>query len=139
MIDITAHAVKETALLHLKGANGEHMYEGDQPVGIILYGPGSKKFAEVEARRSARTIKRMQDNDGKYTQAPLAVRQAEAAEDLSDLTAGFQNFAYPPAGDAQGASLYMAVYSDASLGFINKQIEKFLNDWGNFKPGSTAS
>ncbi len=138
MLDITAHAVKDSAFLHLKGADGEHMYSNGLAAGIQLYGPGSKKFAEVEARKSARTIKRMQDNDGKFTQAPLEQRQAEAAEDLADLTVGFQNFGYPPAGDAQGIPLYRAVYTDPSLGFINKQIEKFLNDWGNFKPGSAG-
>lgn len=139
MFDITAHAVKDTSFLHLKGADGEHWYDGDKRVGINIYGPGSKKFAEVEARRSARTLKRMQDNDGKFTQAPLDVRQSEAAQDLADLTVGFENFDYPAAGAAHGEALYLAVYGNPAFGFINKQFEKFLNDWGNFKPGSPGN
>lgn len=139
MLDITAHAVNDTAAIHLKGADGEYLYSDGEPVRIVVYGPGSKPFAEVEARQSARTVKRMQDNDGKFTQAPLEQRQADLAQDLASVTVVFQNLSYPPAGDALGADLFRAVYADPKLGFIAKQVDKFLRDWGNFKPGSAGN
>lgn len=143
MLDITTMAVANTAPIHLKDAEGNHMYfgEGDtrKPVQIILYGPGSPQYAEVEARQTNRAVKRMQDNDGKIAVASPEQRDAEQAEDLAAVTAAFVGFNYPPAGDAKGAELFRAVYADRSLGFITKQVLKAVGDWGNFKSASPAS
>lgn len=140
--DITTEAVDETATIHVKNAAGELLYadgkERKKPVQIIIYGPGSDAFAAVESRQSSRTIKRMQDNDGKFTAAPFEERRSEAAEDLAALTVNFVNFAYPPAGDAQGAALFAAVYRDPKLGFITKQVQQAVTDWGKFKIASAA-
>lgn len=143
MFDITSEAVADTATIHVKNASGEPLYaDGDtreQPVQIVVHSPGSKAYGAVEARQSARAIKRMQDNDGKITPPTAEERIKETAEDLAALTVRFENFAYPPAGNAQGAELFEAVYRDQKLGFIAKQVTKHLSDWGNFKPGSAAS
>lgn len=138
-MDITTLAVVETAAIHLKNALGELLYDGDKPVQIIIYGPGSKPYGIVETRQSARSVKRMQDNDNKVTVSPYETRLAEGAEDLAAITVRFENFTYPPAGDAQGIELFEAVYRDPKLGFINKQVAKFVADWGNFKPGSAGN
>lgn len=143
MLDITTQAAVDTAAIHVKNAAGEPLYaDGDtrqKPVRIIVHGPGSKAFGAVEARQSARALKRMADNDGKITGATAEERIAETAEDLAALTVRFENFSYPPAKDAQGVELFEAVYRDARLGFIVRQVTKHLADWGNFKPGSDAS
>lgn len=140
--DITAEAVDETATIHVKNAAGELLYadgkERKKPVQIIIYGPGSDAYAAVEARQTGRTVKRMQDNAGKMTPAPYEERRNEAAEDLAALTVNFVNFAYPPAGDAQGAALFAAVYRDPKLGFITKQVSQAVQDWGKFKTASAA-
>jgi len=143
MFDITTQAVADTTTIHVKNANGEPLYADgearEKPVQIVVYGPGSKAYATVEARQTARSLKRMNDNEGKIT-APTAEEQiAEAAEDLATLTASFNNFSYPPAGDAQGTALFEAVYRDQKLGFITRQVSKAVRDWGLFKPGSAAS
>lgn len=140
MLDITTKAVANKAPIHLKDAAGDFMYvgEGDarKPVQIVLYGPGSPQYGEVEARQTNRAVKRMQDNDGKMTVPPPEQRDAEQAEDLAAITAEFVNFTYPPAGDAKGAELFRALYADKSLGFITKQVVKAVGDWGNFKAAS---
>ena len=141
-LNLAALAVVATAPLHLKNANGELLYadpEKKLPVRIHLHGPGSDAFAAVESRQSARAVKRMQDNDGKVTLPSYEQRLAEAAEDLAAITAGFDNLVYEPAGDATGEALYRAVYADQKLGFIAKQVTKFVADWGNFSAGSATS
>lgn len=142
MFDITTQAVTDTATIHVKNAAGELLYadaERKLPVEIVIYGPGSDAYGIVEARQSARTVKRMQENDGQFTAAPHEERVREAAEDLATLTVEFRNFAYPPAGDARGAKLFEAVYADQKLGFITRQVSKAVNDWGKFKAVSAAN
>ncbi len=140
MFDITTQAVSDTAPIHIKNAAGEPLYADgearEKPVRIIVYGPGSKAHGAVESRQSSRALKRMQDNDGKFTAATAEERIQETAEDLATLTVGFENFAYPPAGDAQGTPLFEAVYRDQKLGFIAKQVKQTLDDWGKFRPAS---
>ena len=139
MFDITSQAVQDTAAIHLKGADGEHLYSEGKPVRIVIYGPGSKHFAAIEARQTNRAVKRMQDNDGKVSVASPEQRANEQAEDLADLTVALENFTYPPAAGAQGKDLFKALYADITLGFIPQQIMKAVKDWGNFKPGSTGN
>lgn len=138
-MDITTLASVDTAAIHLKNADGELLYDGDKPVQIIVYGPGSKAYGVVEARQSARAVKRMADNDGKISLPPYETRVAETAEDLASITVRFEHLTYPPAGKAEGADLFTALYADPKLGFIVKQVTKFVADWGNFKAGSVGS
>lgn len=142
VFDITKEAVDDTATIHVKNAAGELLYadaKREKPVQIVIYGPGSAAFGVVEARQTGRAVKRMQDNDGKIAVAPFEERRAEAADDLAALTVKFVNFAYPPAGDAEGEKLFAAVYRDPKLGFIAKQVQQTVSDWGKFKGGSPAS
>jgi hypothetical protein len=142
MFDITTQAVEDTATIHVKNAAGEPLYadaERTKPVQIVIYGPGSKAYGVVEARQSSRAVKRMQDNDGKITVAPFEERVRETAEDLAAITVRFENFSYPPAGKAEGVELFTAVYADPKLGFIAKQVSRFVADWGNFKAASPGS
>lgn len=142
MYDITQQAAADTTAIHVKGRDGEHLYadaEKTLPVRIVIYGPGSKPYATVEARQTNRSLKRMQDNDGKPTVASPEQRLIEQAEDLADITVAFENLAYPPAGAQQGKELFQALYADPKLGFIPQQILKAVRDWGNFKPGSTGN
>lgn len=142
MFDITASSVEETGTLHLKDAKGERMFadaERKQPIQIILYGPGSSAHAVVEARQSARAMKRYQDNDNKFSLPAPEEISAEEAEDLAAVTVQFVNFSYPPAGDKQGVELFKAVYADKKLGFIAKQVNKFTADWANFTKGSATA
>jgi len=144
-LNIASLAVAATAALHVKNAAGELLFADDErtlPVRIHVYGPGSKAYGVVESRQSARALKRMQDNDGKITAATPEERVAETAEDLTAITAGFENFEYQPDGAADpvtGEDLYRAVYANQGLGFITKQVAKFVGDWGNFKAASNAA
>lgn len=122
--------------IHLKDAEGVPLYDGDAPVRIIVHGPGSKEFGIVESRQTARALKRMNENDGKVTAPSAEERRAETAEDLATITIDFEHLTYD---DLTGAALFEAVYGDPDLGYITKQVTKYLADWGNFKVGSSAS
>lgn len=141
-MDITTQRAAPTSALHLKGIDGNLLYSGgdpEKPVRIHFYSPGSKQAAMAEERATQRALKRMQDNDGKPTPASPDVRREEAADDLAAVTARFENLTYPPAGEAQGADLFRALYADPDLGFIPNQAAKFLGNWSSFKPGSATS
>ena len=83
----------------------------------------------------------MSENDNKVSLAPADVRRAEAAEDLTDLTAGFRHIEHngPDDHPLTGRALHFAVYSDPTLGWIKEQVSKFVGDWGKFTPGSAGS
>lgn len=132
MLNIANLAVAETAAIHVKDASGTPLYADDKPVRIIVHSPGSRAYATVESRQTGRAVKRMNDNEGKLTAATAEERREETAEDLAEITVAFENFTYGD-GDLQGAALFKAVYADQKLGFITKQVTKFLADWGNFK------
>jgi hypothetical protein len=133
-------AVAATAFLHLKGPDGQLLYDNGQKVGIDLFGPGSDEYSRIEERQSNRAIKRMQDNDNKVSLPAADVRRTEAAEDLTALTAAFHHIEHEDANGQPlaGAALYTAVYSDPSLGWIKEQATKFVGDWGKFTPGSAG-
>lgn len=140
MLNIATLAVSAAAPLHLKDAAGELLYadaEKKLPVRIRLHSPGSDAYGTVEGRQTARAVKRMNENEGKLTAGTSEERRAETAEDLAAITIGFENFTY---GEGlHGEELFKAVYADPALGFITRQVQKFLGDWGNFKPGSAAN
>jgi hypothetical protein len=143
LLNIASLAVAATAALHVKGPTGEPLYadeEGTLPVRIHVHGPGSRAYGIVETRQSARALKRMQDNDGKITAATPEERIAETAEDLAAITVRFENFDYQGGGaELAGADMFRAAYADQGLGFITRQVTKFVGDWGNFKAASNAA
>lgn len=147
-MDITTQRAAPTGALHLRGIDGQLLYDTgadgkpdmEKPVRIHFYSPGSKQQAAAEARATERALQRARDNDGQPTPATPEVRRLENAEDLAAATSHFENLSYPPAGDVQGPALFKALYLDPDLGFIIPQAAKFLATWGNFKPvGSPAS
>lgn len=135
-MDISKLKVTASAAMHVRDAAGVPLYEDGKPVRILFHGPGSRPFAELETRQTARSVKRHNDNEGKLVARSADERRLEAVEDLADLTIGFENLTH---GDLTGRNLYEAVYRDPELGFIVQQANKFLNDWGNFTPGSPTS
>jgi hypothetical protein len=138
MLNIATLAVAATAALHLKSVDGEPLYDGETPVRVVVHGPGSRAYGVVESRQTARAVKRMNENEGKLTGATAEERRAETAEDLASVTIAFEGFTYGD-GSLQGEPLFKAVYADPALGFITRQVAKFIGDWSNFKAASGVS
>lgn len=135
-MDVSKLKAAPTATIHVKDINGEPLYDGEKPVIIKVHGPGSRLFGAVDARQTARTLKRMNENDGKVTAPTAEERIAELAEDLADITISFDGLS---CGDLTGRELFLAVYGDPELGYIAKQVNRTLGDWGKFKPASAAN
>jgi hypothetical protein len=140
-MSIKKFAVAATAVLHLRDANDELMYkDGDdgqpdltKPMRVHLYGPGSKQFAKASARNSNLNVERIKKK-GKADQTAEEKTQ-ETAEFLTTCTAKFENIEFE---ELQGEFLHKAVYSYLPLGFVAKQVNEFLGDWGNFTTASTT-
>lgn len=135
-MDATKLKVAATSSIHVKNPAGEPLYDGEHPVRILVHGRGSRAYSVVETRATARSLRRMNDNDGKVTAPSAEDRRLETAEDLAELTIGFENLSY---GDKSGRDLFEAVYADPELGYIAAQVTKHLADWGNAKLASALS
>lgn len=141
MFDIATLGVAVSGTLHLKDAAGELLYDGgdrSKPIRVRLHSPGSDAYSTVESRQTSRALKRMNDNEGKLTAATPDERRNETAEDLATVTLDFENFTYGD-GSLKGEALFRTAYSDQKLGFIVKQVNKFLADWANFKAASPVN
>ena len=129
------YAVAETGRLHLRDATDALMYtpEGAE-IAVNLYGPGSKPYAKALAAQQHRNMERLR-RKGRAAQSADAIA-TEAAEFLADCTESFEHLDYD---ELTGSALARAVYADKTIGFVGDQVAKFLNDWANFSPVSTAT
>lgn len=137
MSDIRKHAVAATSVLHLRDAADELMYadeKKEKPQTVTLYGPGSKEFAQAQARNQNRLIEKLRKK-GKPSQT-AEDKTAESADFLADCTVSMSNIEYDK---LTGAELHKAVYSDVSIGFIAEQVGKYLGEWSNFTKGVATS
>jgi hypothetical protein len=151
--DISQKAVTETAIIELDDANDEPMMvpkldaQGQQvmetvdgetrpvmvPASVTIYGPGSKIYQRAMSKRNRALVeavrkgtKRMKDEDQREVDATF----------LADVTASFNGFGYK---DLTGYEMFKAAYMDIKIGFIAEQVNKGLNNWGNFskRPATT--
>ena len=140
MSNIKKFAVAATSTLHLKDANDDLMYadgadgnpDKSKPMRVNLYGPGSKKYAQVQAASNNKLFTRLKKK-GKEDQSAEDQAQ-ESADKLAALTHSFENISYD---DLVGEALHKAVYLDETIGFIPAQVNAHLSDWANFtKPSA---
>lgn len=129
-MEVKSLKVAASGRIHVKNAAGEPLYEGEEPVVIVVHSPGSRAYATVESRQTARALKRMNENEGRVTAPTAEERLAETAEDLATLTISFEHL---ESDGLQGQELFLSVYTDPELGFITKQVSNWVRDWGNFK------
>jgi hypothetical protein len=138
MFDITSLGVDETATCDLNTADDTPLINEDKKqCSVTVYGPGSAQYAAAEAKRQNRLLERLR-RKGK-TEMSAEEQRAESAEFLAAITVSFNEFGYPPAGDATGKDLFRALYMDRKIGFITDQVQKFVGDWGNFTGSSATS
>lgn len=133
-MQIKTKAVSETSFLHLRDAEDALMLDGKKPVGVTLYGPGSKVYQEAQSRNHNRTVDRLKKK-GKVDQT-ADEKITEQAEFLAAITVGFDNL---EVDTLTGHDLALAVYSDPSLGFLSQQVQAHVSDWSNFTKGSAKS
>jgi hypothetical protein len=144
-MDIKGQAVAATAFLHLQDAAEEPLYatkpgtdetDLDKPVRVSVYGPGSKQYAQANARRYNRYVERMRK--GKKIELSADEQRRETAEFLADTTHSFENMTYNGKPVATREDM-IALYSDIEIGYIAEQVAKFGAEWGNFKKKPSTS
>lgn len=136
-MDIRQFAVAPDGHLHLRDAADQLMYADEakkKPIAVRLHGPGSKEYARAQAAQHNRMLEALR-RKGKSEKTAEQLRD-EKAEFLADCTEAFEHVDYD---GLQGRELALAVYGDATLGFIADQVGKFLGEWGNFTKGSASS
>jgi hypothetical protein len=135
---ITALRVQDTAFLHLKDANEELLYEDEkrtQPVGLTLYGPGSKVYAKANQAKQNKLMDRLKKK-GRTDMTP----EESAEENATFLAACTAELHYlEPEDGSTGAAAAKAIYLDQQAGHIAEQAGKFLTDWGNFSKASATT
>lgn len=139
-INIKTKAVAATSFLQLKDASDNLMFTEPQdgterqPVGVYVYGPGSKEYQLAHTKLNNRTVKRLQKRG--HSDQTAEVRLKEQAEHLADITQSFQNLDYE---GKTGRDLALAVYGDPSIGFIGDQVSEHVKDWVNFSQSSATN
>jgi hypothetical protein len=130
MFDINQLETTDTAKFHVKDAKGRPQFDGDKPITITAYGPGSKvaagaKFA-YDSKRSDRTIEKI---GGKVESRTEDVDRRERAAYLGQLVASLD---FPCTGGAT------ALFANPKLRFLADDFEKWWNDAGNFTADSPS-
>lgn len=125
--DISNFAAVDTGTIDLEKPNGDPLLnsKGEQ-MSVTVYGPGSKQHGKATAKRNRAILahvrsggKKMKDDDQRELDADF----------LADITSSFNNFTYK---GLTGHEQFKAFYMDATVGCYSEQVNKGVNDWGNF-------
>jgi hypothetical protein len=141
-MDIRKLSAEETAFIHIRDADDSLLYETNadgapnenNAVGITVHGPGTQTYARAKADQNKRLVALMRKKGRSNLSAEETAE--ESARFLADCTKSFHHIEH---GEKQGYDLYLAVYSDKTIGFIGDQVSTFLGNWGNFTKGSTKT
>ena len=131
--DITQYELDETATLTVQNARGDDDLigaDGVNPVTIELYGGGSRQMVKALHKAGQQAQARLQQMiRGKVDKKSAEIADQEMTEKLATCTKAINNFPVPPAD----------LYANPKLGYITKQVVKFLDDDANFAKALTIS
>lgn len=131
--DISQYELDETATLTVQNAKGDDDLigaDGVNPVTIELYGGGSRQMVKALHKAGQQAQARLQQMiRGKVDKRAPEVADQEMVEKLTTCTKVINNFPVPPAD----------MYANPKLGYITKQVVKFLDDDANFAKALTSS
>jgi hypothetical protein len=131
--DLSKFELADTAVLTVQNATGDDDLigaDGVSPVTIELYGSGSEQMVKAAHKAGQRAAVRVQSLvRGKLNKREPEIAEEEEVERLVAATRAINNFPV----SAQD------LYANPKLGYITKQVQKFLGDDANFTQGSTKS
>lgn len=124
--DLSKYELEETATLTVQNAKGDDDLigaDGVNPVTIELYGGGSRQMVKALHKAGQKAQLRLQQLvRGKVDKRAGETADEEMVEKLATCTKAIHNFPVPAAD----------LYANTKLGYITKQVIKFLDDDGNF-------
>ena len=131
--DLSRYELEETATLTVQNAKGDDDLigaDGVNPVIIELYGGGSRQMVKALHKAGLASQARLQQMmRGKIDKRSAEIADQEMVEKLDTCTKAINNFPVPPAD----------LYANPKLGYITKQVVKFLDDDANFAKALTSS
>ena len=131
--DVSKFELEDTATLTVQNAKGDDDLvgaDGKTPVTIVLYGSGSRQAVKAMHRAGQQAQLRMQALfRGKVDKRAAEAADQELVEKLVSCTQAINNFPVQPA----------ELYANPKLGYITKQVTKFLDDDANFSGASASS
>jgi len=128
--NLSDYELNETSALTVQTPAGDDMLINGKPFIINLYGSGSPQFVKAKHKADNLSTLRVQSMfRGKTVQNAAALNDQELVEKLVACTASFENFPVSPAD----------TYANPKLGYITKQVVKFLDDDANFMKKSTKA
>lgn len=131
--DISKYELEETSILTVQNAKGDDDLIGEDginPVTIELYGGGSRQMVKAQHKAGNAAQLRIQALvRGKVDKKAAENADAEMVEKLVTCTKAINNFPVPAAD----------LYSNIKLGYITRQVQKFLDDDANFAKAPTNS
>ncbi len=126
--NLSDYELNETSALTVQTPAGEDMLVNGKPFIINLYGSGSPQYVKAKHKADNASTLRVQGMfRGKTVANAAALTEQELVEKLAACTASFENFPVTPAD----------TYANPKLGYITKQVIKFLDEDVNFMKKST--
>jgi len=137
MFDAKALEIIDQADFPLPDAAGNTQQDADgNDLSITFASPGTKKYMQAkhifDEKQSNGVVARM---SGKSNNRTYLDDINDKAEFFANITISLNGFEY---GDKKGYEGYKALYANPKLGFIVAGADKFVANWGNFKPGSVT-
>lgn len=132
--DLSKYELEETAVLTVQNARGDDDLlgaDGVNPVTIELYGSGSRQAVKAAHKAGQQAqLRLLAMMRGKVDKRAAEAADEEMVQKLVACTKSINNF---PVAAAD-------LYANVKLGYITRQVVKFLDDDANFaKVSSTAS
>ncbi len=100
----------------------------EQPVGVDIYGPGSKEYRAASTAITNEAIER------KRRKVTAELIQKNAVELLARCTSRFVNFEYQGKGSTLENN--RAFYLDDQYTHLREQVQENMGDYGRFLPGA---
>lgn len=127
--DLSAYELNETSVLTVRNARDDDDLigaDGTNPVTITLYGSGSEQFVKAEHKANNASTARLQASfRGQVLKNQSELSATELAQKLASCTASIDNFPVAP----------LDLYKNHKLGYIRKQVIRFLDADANFSKG----
>lgn len=131
--DVTQYELEETGILTVQNAKGDDDLigaDGINPVTIELYGAGSRQMVKALHKAGNAAQLRIQALvRGKSDKKAAENADAEMVEKLVTCTKAINNFPIAPAD----------LYANIKLGYITRQVQKFLDEDANFAKAPSNS
>lgn len=129
--DFSQYFLSEASVLDIDLPNGDPMLFDGKQVRVHIYGPSTSQYTMAQDRLNREATKNVVAAMSKGNKKKDEGDKDADAKFLCAITEKFENFPYP--GGAE------AIYREPGLQYINKQVQTFVGDMGNFYKGGAKA